>query len=138
MFKLNRWFISFLLVSSVFFFVSCEKYDNDFDNVPIVSNDGVQERLAYTDKGYIEIEVTPILKINCYFSDWDKYIMTPVSGLFEYYDIDGNWVASIDFGDGTCDEWATKTWSVVVFPDYPSGTNDFSVFDYKTKRYLIF
>ena len=85
-------------------------------------------------KGYAEVEVSPIVKINCYFSDWDKYIMTPVSGLFEYYDIDGNWVASIDFGDGTCDEWATKTWNVVVFPDYPSGTNDFSVFDYKTKK----
>ena len=60
--------------------------------------------------------------------------MTPVSGLFEYYDIDGNWVASIDFGDGTCDQWATKTWDVNVFPDYPSGTNDFSVFNYKNKK----
>ena len=27
--------------------------------------------------------------------------MTSVSGLFEYYDSDGNWVASIDFSDGT-------------------------------------
>ena len=47
---------------------------------------------------------------------------------------DDNWVASIDFGNGTCDEWATKTWNVDVFPDYPSGTNDFSVFDYKNKN----
>ena len=130
MFKLNRWVVSFLLIGSVFFFVSCEK-----DVVEtITSNDGVQARLAYTEKGYTEIEVNPIVKITCYFSDWDKDVMTPVSGLFEYYDADDNWVASIDFGDGTCDEWATKTWDVDIFPDYPSGTNDFSVFDYKDKN----
>ena len=130
MFKLNRWFVSFLLIGSVFFFVSCEK-----DVVEtITSNDGVQARLAYTEKGYTEIEVNPIVKITCYFSNWDKDVMTPVSGLFEYYDADDNWVASIDFGDGTCDEWATKTWDVDVFPEYPNGTNDFSVFDYKDKK----
>ena len=130
MFKLNRWVVSFLLICSVFFFLSCEK-----DVVEtITSNDGVQARLAYTEKGYTEIEVNPIVKITCYFSNWDKDIMTPVSGLFDYYDTDDNWVASIDFGDGTCDEWATKTWDVDVFPDYPSGTNDFSVFDYKDKN----
>jgi hypothetical protein len=130
MFKLNRWVVSFLLIGSVFFFVSCEK-----DVVEtITSNDGVQARLAYTEKGYTEIEVNPIVKITCYFSNWDKDVMTPVSGLFDYYDTDDNWVASIDFGDGTCDEWATKTWDVDVFPDYPSGTNDFSVFDYKDKK----
>ena len=130
MFKLNRWVVSFLLIGSVFFFVSCEK-----DVVEtITSNDGVQARLAYTEKGYTEIEVNPIVKINCYFPDWDKDVMTPVSGLFEYYDADGNWVASIDFGDGTCDEWATKTWDIDIFPDYPSGTIDFSVFYYKKKN----
>jgi len=130
MFKLNRRVVSFLLIGSVFFFVSCEK-----DVVEtITSIDGVQARLAYTEKGYTEIEVNPIVKINCYFSDWDKDVMTPVSGLFEYYDADGNWVASIDFGDGTCDEWATKTWDVDIFPDYPSGTIDFSVFYYKKKN----
>ena len=130
MFKLNRWFVSFLLIGSVFFFVSCEKHVAE----TITSNDGVQARLAYTEKGYSEIEVNPIVKINCYFQDWDKDVMTPVSGLFEYYNSEGNWVASIDFGDGTCDEWATKTWNVDVFPDSPSGTNDFSVFDYKEKK----
>tara|TARA_B110000003_G_scaffold175052_1_gene174626 strand:- start:3744 stop:4136 length:393 start_codon:yes stop_codon:yes gene_type:complete len=130
MFKLNRWFVLFLLIGSVFFFVSCEKDVAETIN----SNDGLHARLAYTEKGYSEIEVYPIVKINCYFQDWDKYVMTPVSGLFEYYDFDGSWVASIDFGDGTCDEWATKTWNVDVFPDYPSGTNDFSVFEYKEEK----
>tara|TARA_Y100000385_G_scaffold242134_1_gene258941 strand:+ start:85 stop:477 length:393 start_codon:yes stop_codon:yes gene_type:complete len=130
MFKLNRMFVLFLLIGSVFFFVSCEKDVTETIN----SNDGLQARLAYTEKGYSEIEVNPIVKINCYFQDWDKYVMTPVSGLFEYYDFDGSWVASIDFGDGTCDEWATKTWNIDFFPDYPSGTNDFSVFEYKEKK----
>lgn len=33
-----------------------------------------------------------------------------VSGIIEYYEIkSGNWVASIDFGDGTCDDLASKT-----------------------------
>jgi len=131
MFKLNRWFLSFLLIGSVILFVSCEK---EGVSETITSNDGVEVRLSYTNKGYTEIEVNPILKISCYFLDWDKDILTPVSGLFEYYDADGNWVASIDFGNGTCDEWATKTWDIDVFPDYPSGTNDFSVFDYKDKK----
>ena len=129
--KLNKWFVFLFPVVSLCFLISCQK-EAGIDT--ITSNDGVQERLAYTEKGYTEVEVSPIVKINCYFSDWDKYIMTPVSGLFEYYDIDGNWVASIDFGDGTCDEWATKTWDVDVFPDYPSGINNFSVFDYKNKK----
>ena len=131
MFKLNKWFGSFLLIGSVFCFISCEK-EAVIDN--ITCNDGAQARLAYTEKGYTEVEVSPIVKITCYFSNWDKDVMTPVSGLFDYYDTDDNWVASIDFGDGTCDEWATKTWDVDVFPDYPSGTHDFSVFDYKDKK----
>ena len=131
MLKLNSCICSFLLICCLFFFNSCEK-EAVVDN--IISNDGVQARLAYTEKGYTEVEVNPIVKTNCYFIIWDKDVMTPVSGLFEYYDTDNNWVASIDFGDGACDEWATKTWDVEVFSDYPSGTNDFSVFDYKNKK----
>jgi len=53
-----------------------------------------------------------------------------VSGLFEYTDQNGTWVASIDFGDGTCDEWVTKTWDVNIFPDNPEGSEDLSVFKY--------
>ena len=131
MFKLNRWFGLFFLIGFVLFFVSCEK-EAIIENIS--SNDGVQARFSYIEKGYIEVEVNPIVKTNCYFSNWDKDVMTPVSGLFNYYDINDNWVASIDFGDGTCDEWATKTWDIDVFTDYPSGTNDFSVFDYKDKK----
>ena len=129
--KLSKLVVSFFLIGSVFFIFSCEKEDT-VDT--ITSNDGVQARLAYTEKGYTEIEVSPIVKTSCYFAQWDKTIMTPVSGLFEYYDSNNNWVASIDFGDGTCDEWATKSWDVNIFPDYPSGSEDFSVFGYKSKK----
>ena len=128
--KLSRLFTSFLLIGSIFLIFSCEKEDIADT---ITSNDGVQARLAYTEKGYTEIEVNPIVKTSCYFDQWDKTIMTPVSGLFDYYDADNNWVASIDFGDGSCDEWATKSWDVNMFPNSPSGSDVFSVFDYKPK-----
>ena len=123
---LNRTIIFCLASILSLAFSSCEKVDNN----AIVSDDGQQARKAYTDKGYTEIEVSPIVKTSCYFTEWDKTIITPVSGLFEYYDADENWVASIDYGDGTCDEWATKSWDVNVFPDYPAGSEDFSVFYY--------
>ena len=118
-----------LLFGLILIFSSCAKEDNS----ELVSND-VQVRKAYTDKGYTEVEVSPIVKTSCYFAQWDKTIMTPVSGLFEYYNPDNNWVASIDFGDGSCDEWATKSWDVDMFPDYPSGSEVFSVFDYGPKN----
>ena len=115
----------------LFFISSCEKEEVAFN---IVSNDAQHMRKAYTEKGYTEVEVSPIVKTSCYFAQWDKTIMTPVSGLFMYYDSNDNWVASIDFGDGTCDEWATKTWDVNMFPDFPNGSEDFSVFDYLGKK----
>ena len=130
MLKLNKCFSLLILMGFVLSFFACEKDVAD----TITSNDAVQARLSYTEKGYSEIEISPIVKVNCYFQVWDKEIIIPVSGLFEYYDSDGIWVASIDFGDGSCDQWATKTWNVDIFPDHPSGTNDFSVFDYKAKN----
>ena len=128
--KTNSLKFTFFFMSSMLIFSSCEK--NVAENV--VSNDAIQERSAYIEKGYTEIEVAPIIKETCYFEEWDKNITTPVSGLFEYYDSGDNLVASIDFGDGTCDEWATKTWDVDVFPEYPNGTIEFSIFDYKKKK----
>lgn len=130
----NKSYIFFLFI--LVLLVSCNKEDIQtfVGGHHIISNDGVQARQAYTDKGYTEIEVSPIVKISCYFQDWDKDVMTPVSGLLEYYDADGNWVASINFGDGSCDQWATKTWNVDIFPDQPSGTKEFSVFYDKEKK----
>ena len=114
-----------VIFSSLLFFASCEKDDHDHDN--IISNDGIEARLSYTEKGYLETEVEPIVKSLCYFEKWNKEVEVPVLGLFEYHDNDGNWVASINFGDGNCDEWATKTWDVNLFPEHPNGSEDFSV-----------
>ena len=122
---------TFIMLAIVVMFSSCEKEEVEFN---VVSNDAQQMRKAYTDKGYTEVIVDSIVKIPCYFTQWDKTVTTPVSGLFEYYDSTNNWIASIDFGDGTCDEWATKKWDVNVFPDYPSGSEDFLVFDIKGKK----
>ena len=130
--KFVKFFIFFFVIGSLFY--SCDKEEDGLCCADIVSDDGMQARLSYTDKGYIEIEITPIIKNSRYFSDYEKEILTPVSGLFEYYDTDSNWVASIDFGDGTCDEWATKTWDIDVFPDYPSGEEDFSIIKIKYKK----
>lgn len=131
--KLNNLHSIFFFIGLLLFTVSCEKEDHD-DHDHVVSNDGTEARLAYIENGYTEVEVNPMVKINCYFSEWDKEVMTPVSGLYEYYDQSGNWVASIDFGNGTCDEWATKTWDINIFPDYPIGSEDFLVFDFKGKK----
>ena len=123
--------INFLILFSILILIfSCQK---DKVSEPIISNDGMQMRSSYVDKGYTEVEVEPIVKINCYFEAWEKEIETPVSGLFEYYDSSNNWVASIDFGDGSCDEWATKSWDVTYFPDFPTGQEKFSVFKYLKK-----
>ena len=121
-------FFAFTLLS----LASCEKKSEIITE--IVSNDAIEHRSELIDKGYTEIIVAPIVKESCYFEKWDKTVETPVSGLFEYRDQDNNWIASIDFGDGTCDEWAKKTWSVDIFPDYPEGESEFSVFDIKYKK----
>jgi len=125
---MNKAFSLFFIFITILFFPSCDKHeDHDHD---IVSNDGIEARLSYVDEGYNEVEIEPIVKSICFFEEWNKDIETPVSGLFEYYDAEGNWVATISFGDGTCDEWATKTWDINLFPNYPSGSEEFSVFDY--------
>ena len=51
---------------------------------------------------YKKVIVEPLIKSNdC------EYI---IAGIIKYYDYDsGAWVATIDFGDRTCDEWATKS-----------------------------
>ena len=64
----------------------------------------------------------------------EKTVLTPVSGLIEFYDTDSNWVATIDFGSGECDQWATKTWDVTVFTDSPEGEDKFSVFSFNKKE----
>jgi hypothetical protein len=53
-------------------------------------------------KGYKKVIIEPIVK-----SDDCGYI---VSGIIKYYDMKtGEWTATVDFGDGTCDDSAIKT-----------------------------
>ena len=133
-------YLSTLLIS-VFIFTSCEKDDdqdhdsnNHSDKVccsegVCCSDDAAGMRLAMQEDGYVEFEVSPMEKIDCYFEDWDKTIMTPVSGIFEYYTQNDEWVATIDYGDGNCDKWALKTWDVAFFPENPEGSLEFSLFE---------
>ena len=51
---------------------------------------------------YKKVIVEPIIK-----SDECDFI---VSGIIKYYEVkSGDWVATVDFGDGTCDDIAVKT-----------------------------
>lgn len=79
--------------------------DGECDNVATKTiGDKIFEFILKKTNGgdkYDKVIVEPLVKIEgCDFI---------VSGLIEFYKGDA-WVASIDFGDGECDEWATKTW----------------------------
>lgn len=77
--------------------------DGTCDNIATKTVDGETLEFALdkkTDK-YKKVVVEPIVKI-----EGCEYI---VSGIVKYYEGD-QWVATVDFGNGTCDEWATKTW----------------------------
>jgi len=68
-----------------------------------VNGETTEFKLDYKEKDdkYKKVIVEPIVKLeNC------EYI---VAGIIDFYEGD-QWVATLDFGDGTCDEWATKTW----------------------------
>jgi hypothetical protein len=70
-----------------------------------VSSFDLKKNESYYDgkkSKYKKVIVEPLVK-----SDDCGYI---ISGIIKYYDYNsGSWVATIDFGDRTCDEWATKT-----------------------------
>ena len=100
--------------------------DGICDNIAMVMRDGITSEISLDkeDRGnkkeYNKIIVEPLVK-----TETCDYI---TSGIIEYYLIDTDtWVATIDYGDGTCDEWATKTWDVNLFPEYPSGSETFSL-----------
>ncbi len=70
------------------------------------SVNGTEANMDLTHKGkksdYDKIIVKPLVKTtNC------NYI---VEGTIEYWN-GGEWVATVDYGDGTCDDLATKTWA---------------------------
>ena len=113
-------------------FVSCEK--STVESIMIVSDVTIEMRNELTEKGYNEVITNTIVKELCYFEEWGKEVETPVSGLIEYHDSQLNWIASIDYGSGDCDQWATKSWNTRVFPEHPEGEERFSVFKFITKK----
>ena len=119
------------LTTFILFTVACEK--SKVIGTEITSNDAIELRSELQDEGYIEIIVDAINKQECYFDEWKKTVLTPVSGLIEFYDTDSNWVATIDFGSGDCDQWASKIWDINVFPESPEGEEQFSVFSFYKK-----
>ena len=127
---MSKYVLSILCVGLLF--TACEK--TDIIGVEIVSNDAFELRSELQEDGYIETISDSIIKEECYFEEWDKTVLTPVSGLIDFHDENDNWIASIDFGDGECDEWATKTWDINVFTEDTSGTSTFSVFEFKSKK----
>lgn len=119
------------LATFILFTVACEK--SKVIGTEITSNDAIELRSELQDEGYIETIVDAINKQECYFDEWKKTVLTPVSGLIEFHDTDSNWVATIDFGSGDCDQWASKTWDINVFPESPEGEEQFSVFSFYKK-----
>ena len=131
--KAFKFSLLILCMTGLFILTSCEKEEESHNHAECCDDNSTAARMAMVEDGYTEVEVNPIVKEDCYFVDWDKTVSTPVSGLFEYYDSNDNWAASIDFGDGSCDQWATKTWDVNIFPDYPEGSEELSVFKFGKK-----
>jgi hypothetical protein len=81
--------------------------DGTCDDIATKTVDGETTEFTLNKGGdkekYYKVITEPIVKI-----EGCDYI---VSGVVEFYSYkDDSWLASIDFGDGTCDEWATKYW----------------------------
>jgi hypothetical protein len=77
---------------------------------------------------YKKVIIKPLVK-----TDDCNYI---VAGTIKYYEItSGVWAATIDYGNGTCDEWATKSWPAGSAKDknWDAGTETFSLDDWKAK-----
>jgi len=73
---------------------------------------------------YKKVIVRPLVK-----TDDCKHI---VEGIIKYYDYKtGEYLATIDYGNGACDEWATKSWA--AFKDEPAGSKTFSLNDWFKK-----
>lgn len=79
--------------------------DGDCDAIATMTIDGVTKEFSLKKKGgddwYYKVIAEPIVTLE----DCD-YI---VAGIIDIFAVkDDSWLATIDFGDGTCDEWATK------------------------------
>lgn len=79
--------------------------DGTKDKWAIKTRDGVSSKVDLSAKKtgdkYTKVITKPLIKIaGC------NYI---VAGTIKYF-LGKDWVATVDYGNGTCDEWATKTW----------------------------
>ena len=79
--------------------------DGECDDIATKTVDGKTYEFSLKKEGkdweYEKVIVEPIVKI-----EGCDYI---VSGIIDFYKGD-TWVATIEFGEGECDEWATKIW----------------------------
>jgi hypothetical protein len=76
---------------------------------------------------YKKVIVTPLVK-----TDDCDYI---VGGIIKYYDYKtGAYLATIDYGNGICDEWAVKTWPAGSSEEktWPAGSKTFSLDEWKS------
>ncbi len=58
-----------------------------------------------------------------------------VGGIIKYYDYkSGVYLATIDYGNGTCDVWANKSWPAGSYGDksWPAGSETFSLEEWKS------
>jgi len=79
--------------------------------------DGTKDSWATLTKNSIDVDIDLAAKKKS--NKYTKVITSPliktedcnyiVEGTIKYFK-GLQWVATVDFGDGTCDEWATKTW----------------------------
>lgn len=95
-----------------------------------VNNNTSSIQLAKQNSGskYTKVIVEPLVK-----TDDCTYI---VQGKIKYYSVEsGNHVGTIDFGDGTCDKWATKIWPSGSYGDktWTGGSKTFNMDDWLTK-----
>ena len=79
--------------------------DGICDNIATKTIDGVTSEFnldKMDDKpDYKKVIIEPLIKI-----EGCDYI---VAGIIKFYYQD-KWIATLDYGDGSCDEWATKKW----------------------------
>ncbi|MDG1476389.1 MAG: hypothetical protein P8Q14_04530 [Vicingaceae bacterium] len=105
----------------------------DSDKKVLVTKNGVGKKydLKKGDKKskYKKVIVSPLIKTNnC------DYI---VEGIIKYYDSkSGEYIATIDFGNGTCDEFATKSWPAGKTKDktWSAGSKSFNLKDWFAKK----
>ncbi|MDA7837097.1 hypothetical protein N9A49_06790 [Salibacteraceae bacterium] len=103
---------------------------NSNENASLIQN-GISTEFDLKKKKqgskYKKVIIKPLVK-----TDDCDYI---VAGIIKYFDYKtGAYLATIDYGNGTCDEWATKTWPAGSEGDktWSAGTKTFSLDEWKS------